>query len=266
MKVKPELNKIHPAPIAEKKSKNVQVSSKMKTIHHKLRCATTLVYALITITLALSGTAQGGSEGSKIAPPNSNAYGQSLAEWLKQYTAWIFGGAQTPQLFGHVLFPVVGGTVTGSGTLADPLIITGHGDFTFKAGTAFFTPLLYIAGESYEDGSFDPPFPDAWWGTYLTFAENVVLDGQTVITEAEIGKYYVPPQNFNPPLLYPEPTSYGAVGIHAVQGSALFCKPLAVGAHQISWVSSIMLPADNGLGPVEFGEIVRLSHTITVVP
>jgi hypothetical protein len=202
-----------------------------------------------------------------VATPNANLYGQSLAEWGIQYGEWLSSNPSESQVFGHVLFPVITQyTVTGSGTLLDPIVVTGHLDVTVKPGTAFFSPLLGWQAEDYQDGSRDPVVPDDWFGTYFTLAEPLVIDGQAVVTSENVNRYYFPPQELNPPYLYPQPTSYGSIGFWSGQGWGVLCEPLAVGVHQVSFSSSAMVPVDNGVLPYEFGQILRFSYTISVVP
>ena len=74
--------------------------------------------------LILTCSAHAGIKGSKIAPPNADPQGQSMTAWAKEYWSWQVLGQPAAQQFGHVLFPVGPAcSVTGCGTLADPLIV-----------------------------------------------------------------------------------------------------------------------------------------------
>jgi hypothetical protein len=226
---------------------------------------TSLLVVIVLLICSAASVVQAGINGSKLAPPNSNPRGKSMAEWLKDYVAWYVPGQPGPAVIDHVLFPAVPLAATGSGTEADPLILTGHGDFTIEAGTAFITPLLFNYLEIYDDGSRDPISPDAWFGTYVTLAEGPFLDGQQVITEEDINGYYVRPQFYDPPIPYSQPTSYGSFATYATQGWMVFCNPLPVGVHEFSWSVSIKIP-DNDVWGFPIYQDLSLSYTITVVP
>jgi len=93
---------------------------------------------------------------AELAPPHSHPYGKSLPEWFVQYQEWLALGPQGPEVFQHVLFPVVtDASVTGSGTFEDPLVVTGHANYTVKPGAAFYILLLGSTSEIYMDGSTD---------------------------------------------------------------------------------------------------------------
>ena len=93
-----------------------------------------------------------------------------MAEWLADYYRWEFGPNPADNVSGQVIFlsQLVPGAPSGSGTLEDPLVLTGHGDITNKAGTAMLDAFITWYGEFYPDGSVDPVLPANWWGTYIT--------------------------------------------------------------------------------------------------
>ena len=232
------------------------------TPNHSLRAA--LSVALLSAVLTC--TSQAGINGSKIAPPTAHPYGQPMAAWAKEYWSWQVVGQPAAQQFGHVLFPVGPAcSITGSGSLADPLIIDICAEFTIKAGTAFALPDLTLIVELYEDGSTDPFPPEEWWTKYQHLTEPIVLDGKTVVTSSEISKYYVR-DVYDPPLMYPQPTSYGSVGVVGLQGWMMFVEPMAVGVHELTGAAGAFLPSDNGVFPVEFAEIIRGNWTLNAVP
>jgi hypothetical protein len=218
------------------------------------------------LSLMATCSTQAGINGSKIAPTGAKPYGQSMAAWAQQYWSWQVLGQPAAQQFGHILFPVGPAcSITGSGTLADPLIITICADFTIKAGTAFAAPNTTYISELYQDGSTDPFPSKEWWNTYAILTQPVILDGKVVVTEKEIGNYYVR-DNYDPPLLYPQPTSYGSVGAHALEGWMMIVQPLSIGVHHLSAAAGILAPADNGVFPFEMGQIIAVDWTINVVP
>ena len=223
-----------------------------------------LALGLLCASLIVApGAIAGNGGGPAIAAPTSHPYGQSMAEWLVDYTRWKYDPAPADNISGKVLFlsPTVPDAPSGSGTLEDPLVFTGHGDVTIKAGTALLDVLIAWWGELYPDGSVDPVLPGNWWGTYVT--GEVLLDGKTVLDN--VADYYVSPQTFDPPLLYPEPTPWGAIGTAFVQGVPIMLRPLSVGVHTYEHVAYVLVPADNGVTP-ETAIIFQNSRTITVVP
>jgi len=186
-----------------------------------------------------------------------------MAEWLSDFTRWKYGPSQADNMFGKVLFlaPLVPDQAGGTGTLDDPLILTGQGDITIKAGTAFLDVLIAWWGEVYPDGLIDPTLPGDWWGTYVT--GEVILDGKVVLDN--VAEHYVSPQTFNPPILYSEPSpATGAIGTSYVQGVPIMLRPLSVGVHTYVSTASVLVPGDETTP--ETGIIFRNSRTITVVP
>jgi hypothetical protein len=235
-------------------------------IKNKMRQNATLACAVTLLSVSLKCSTQAGVGGSKIAPANADPQGHSMAAWAEQYWSWQVLGQPAAQQFGHVLFPVGPAcSISGSGTLADPLIISLCAEFTIKAGTAFADPGLTQISELYADGSTDPLPTEQWWSTYAILTEPVVLDGKTVVTENNIANYYVN-YIYNPPVMYPQPTSYGSIGIHGLVGWMMFVEPLSVGVHHLSAAAGVFAPADNGFFPFEIGEIIRADWTIKVVP
>jgi hypothetical protein len=228
------------------------------------RKAVTGAFLFILLCLAGRGTGQAfaGPGGSKIEPPTAYSHGKSPTEWLSLYFEYAYGPTPPPNPLGHVYFLTPGptGDTTGTGTLADPLILPSHADVTIHAGTAMVIVPISWYGEIYAD-HVDSVVPDSWWGTLVT--GSVTLDGSTVVQHLE--DYYVPVEEFNPPLIYAQPTSYGSLGIAFVQGTVLLCEPLSVGVHHLADTASVLLPADNGVLP-ETGLRYLNSWTITVLP
>jgi len=231
-------------------------------LQNTVASASLAIGLLASLHLAPSAiAAKGGGPG--IAPPKSHSHGQTMAEWLSDFTQWKYGPNQENNMSGKVLFltPLVPDQASGTGTLDDPLILTGHGDVTIKAGTALFDVLIAWWGELYPDGSVDPVLPGDWWGTYVT--GEVILDGKVVLDD--VADHYVSPLTFDPPIQYAEPTPWGAIGTAFVQGVPVMLRPLSVGVHTYVHTAYVLIPADNGITP-ETAVIFRNSRTITVVP
>ena len=233
--------------------------------HDKLfRIGSALLLAGLLAGSGIPVTAAGsGNSSPGILPPHSNAYGKSLADWLTTYCAWSYGYGPADGMAGQVmLMPMPSSTQpSGQGTVADPLVFVGHADLTIPSGTPFVLPVVEWLGEAYANGARDPAFPADWLGRY--YGADVTLDGRPVLTPLQ--SYYVGPINFDPPLIYAEPTSYGSVGIAFFQGAGFVSTPLSVGVHHMTVRAWFLVPADNGIIP-ETGFVFENSWTLTVKP
>src|SRR5262249_7819644 len=89
--------------------------------------------ALAVAVMAVRAVPQARGDGS---PPQSNAFGKSLTEWIQLFETWLIGGT-TPDHVGHVRFlPLpVGEYAGGSFTYADPGVLIGQLDVTLGPGT-----------------------------------------------------------------------------------------------------------------------------------
>jgi hypothetical protein len=76
---------------------------------------------------------------------------------------------------------------------------------------------------------------------------------------------YVPPQEFDPALTYPEVSELGTIANVAIRGSVIMLKPLPVGVHTYVTVTRVIIPDDTGATDGT-AVIYRMSRTITVVP
>ncbi len=229
-----------------------------------LRIGSALGLATFLAASGIQAMAAGaGNSSPGILPPNSNAFGQSLTEWLKTYCAWSYGYGPANGMVGQVmLMPMPSSTQpSGQGTVADPLVFVGHADITIPSGTPFVLPVVEWLGEAYADGSRDPAFPADWLGRF--YSAEVTIDGRPILTPLK--SYYVGPVNFNPPLMYAEPTSYGSVGIAFFQGAGFVSAPLSVGVHKMTVRAWFLVPADNGIIG-ETGFVFENSWTLTVKP
>jgi hypothetical protein len=205
--------------------------------------------AILSLCALLSSARQAAGHEATLLPPNSHAFGHSMEDWLKLlhvggYT--IQGKVSTPWDLGTP-------TVTGSGTLADPLILAWSTEVTLKPGTAFlFSPISYAPA---------PPEvvqPDSYWGFGNYTTAEALLDGTMVMSEEDCLDYYLPPQEFNPPL---------DNSVYAVQGFMCASKPLSVGIHTLVTRGIVLLPPGNLVtGSSEFGLELRTTIKITVQP
>jgi hypothetical protein len=182
-----------------------------------------------------------------VLPPHSCAYGNSLQGWLKTYWTWWLAGEPESGKVGRVmLLPLPSGTADdGAGTFDDPVTLTGHLDIQMKPGTPFVLPVVAWIGEMYEDGSVDPEGPDYLFGKRGFISGRVWIDGQPVITDWNVRRFYVPRTDFDEVIMYPEPTSYGAIGAVYTQSIGFVCGPLPVGVHHIQLVSTFNVPDFN---------------------
>src|SRR4051812_31979097 len=86
---------------------------------------------LASVLWAAAQPSFAGTGGSKIAPPNSDSGGASLAEWQLRYEeAYDLGGDH----FGHAFFPIGldshAETISGTGTFDDPLHLVSEADLS----------------------------------------------------------------------------------------------------------------------------------------
>ncbi len=193
------------------------------------------VFLIIVTVVALAVTALWVSQAvakPKVTPPNSMAFGRTLAEWLTVYWRWMFEGGEGK--VGNVqLMPLPAGEyVGGDGSQGDPEVYVGELDITIEAGTAFVIPLFAWIGEEYVDGSQDEPIPDdvflaEWVQPLLT------IDGETIVSEENKAAFYVGQTWFDPAIEYPEPSPYGSVAAIWFQGIGIVSKPLPEGEHVI---------------------------------
>jgi hypothetical protein len=77
----------------------------------------------------------------------------------------------------------------------------------------------------------DPAIPDDV--LLAGVSPNMTLDGCTLVSDANERRFYVPPTPIDPPIVYPEPTSYGSIAIIGFQGCGIVGHPLPPGDHVI---------------------------------
>jgi len=225
-------------------------------MHRRKQFAAMLVGSLV-LTAVLVGQA------SAAVPPQSKAFGKSLAEWMNLYWTWYLGGDQDDHV-GHVRFmPIPNGEYdSGSFTADDPGVLIGHADVTLGPGNAFALPVAAWIGETYDP---DLEIPDDEFLDDSIFTKTyavVTIDGKTIMdsTAGPLDEFYYGPMAFDPVIYYDEPTDYGAIGAIWVQGLGFVHQPLSVGEHELSLVSEIII--------ADFDSGIRFENTwtITVAP
>lgn len=211
----------------------------------------------LLLAAVIVGPAAGG-------PPQANAYGKSLPEWMELYLTWYLGGDQADHVKNVQFLPLPAGVPDdGAGTAADPVTLVGEMDLTLKPGTPFVLPVAFWYVEVYLDGSVDPVLADA------VFTESdvlVTIDGKAVIDSdrQDLSRFYVPPTAFGSVIYYDEPTSYGSVGAVGFQGIGFVHGPLSVGKHTITLHSEINAVVADPNHPVNLGQIFHNTWNITV--
>ncbi len=205
-----------------------------------------------------------------VAPPNSNAYGKTLPQWLSTYWRWYYsGGDPTQSKVGNVLLMALpaGEYVSGDGTPASPAIFHGELNLTISDGTPFVLPAAAWVGERYLGY---PGVPDDLPIADDVFLANIrpvlTIDGKAVLSDANQAAFYVPPTAFNPIVTYPAPTSYGSVAAVFFQGIGIVSKPLSLGKHVIHLYEPFVIPAGIYAAlPDGLGVIYDNTWNITVV-
>jgi hypothetical protein len=232
--------------------------------------ALALVLAMAA-NLALAESPKPGSAASRIAPPNSKAYGNTLAEWLSIYWRWNYSGADLAQSkVGKVqLMPMPAADQTGgTWTPEDPAVLVGKLEITLPPGTPFVLPAFAWIGERYDTV---PPTPDDLPmdnAVALGTAHPVLtIDGRTVLSDENKAAFYIPPTPFDPIVEYPTPSSYGSVAAVFFQGVGFVSPPLPVGVHVIHLYEPWIIPAGAYPGlPNGIGLIYHNTWIVTVAP
>jgi hypothetical protein len=225
------------------------------------------------VALAVIGigiTAGTASATDHTAPPNSKAFGKSLADWTSAYFVPGFSGSPIDTIKKVKLLPLPAGTqVGGDFTSSNPATVVGALDVTLKPGTPFVLPVAIWFGEKY---STPPGLPDdAPLNASVFTGSNVLVkvDGVAVIDshKGDLARWYVAPQYYDPPITYPAPTSYGSIAANFVQGLAFVHHPLSKGDHTLTLKSEIITFVPNYYGPglnLDIGVRYENSWTIHV--
>lgn len=115
---------------------------------------------------------------------------------------------------------------------ADPLIFQGSASFTMPVGKTLVFPFSVLLGESYLDGSEDPPdLPVNYKASRLL----VTVDGRVIVdsTRSKLDCVFFEEVYFSEPIAYAEPTDYGANAATYVTGLGMLLPPMAPGEHII---------------------------------
>lgn len=212
----------------------------------------TLVLAIMAMAFWATPATAGDGHDHGTAPPGSHAYGKILTEWLSVYWRWYYSGADPAQSFvGRVkLMPLPAGElISGTGTPDDPALYRGHLEITLRPGTPFVLPLSAWSVERYNNGNpDDAPIPDA---EYLAgVSPSLYIDGRRIVSDRNERIFYVPLTEFDPIVIYPEPTSYNSYAIVAFQGHGIVSPPLSVGRHVIHLYEPYIIRTTYSLGTI----------------
>ena len=228
----------------------------------------------LALTLAMNLTAPAGNNGSgapRIAPPNSMAFGKSLAQWLSIYWRWNYSGADLANsvVDGVQLMPLpAGDQISGSWTPQDPALLRGKLEITLPAGTPFVLPEFAWVGERYPGWpavNDDPPIANTV--ALASASPTLTIDGKVVISAANKAAFYIPPTYFDPIVTYESPSASGAVAAVFFQGIGFVSPPLSVGVHVIHLYEPLIIPAGAYSGlPDGIGIIYDNTWIITVTP
>lgn len=184
--------------------------------------------------------------GNKPAPPQSSAFGKTLAQWQDTYFRWFAGQFNIP--------PDANGNAAVGNVVLMPLP-NAAGDGTpaslnvrLNSGQALTLPLLFLLGTSYTDGTPPDPLVDASF--FQTLKLSLQIDGVTVMTSANMMDYYSQ-FYFAPPIGLDSPPVDSVIWCEDL---AFVHTPLSPGAHTIKLdlKSTQALPPNFGGGTLEF--------------
>jgi hypothetical protein len=170
-------------------------------------------------------------------PPQSNAFGKSLAEWNVLWTEraleeGLGGGTDIPSTVGRVrLLP---------GDVGNPTPVF---DVTLRPGTPFVATPFFVYGERYDDPSVpdDDPITLApvLQEIFADVQVQIVLDGRVLVegTGADLQRFQFGPVYFDEPIVYAEPQPRGpglnSIAALWVMGIGAVYHPLPVGQHTV---------------------------------
>ena len=191
-----------------------------------------------------------------LVPPGSSAYGKSLTEWTEAY--WrlaITGGLPATEPYQPGPEPLVfmpipqGEYLGGSFTSDDPGYLQGSIEVTIEPGTAFYLPCFSWITERYNTGQpDDPAIPNDRIQSVVihpsgTGLPEVTLDGQPILHN--FWAYYVRPTEFDPIVVYSEPSSYGSIAALGFQGVGFVAHPLPPGTHTLHLFERLNITNDD---------------------
>lgn len=168
----------------------------------------------------------------------SNAYGKSLADWMKGYMTFLVG-VDAPTGDKNVVYMPLPAADDDDG---DGLY-EGEMDVSLKPGDAFAMTMYVWYGELYEDDSTDDwDFVDS---SGITDDTSILLtmDGKTVIDSStdDMSDFYFEfdETQWDNPVYYAETSSYGSVAAVWAKGLGLTHAPLSKGHHTMEiWVTN----------------------------
>jgi hypothetical protein len=200
---------------------------KMNTQHRAILRSWFGFRALLILLVAAVGLSVGTAAvaGHSPVPGHSNAFGQSLGDWLVTYWRWYYEGTPLPtDRYGNT---VVGNVVLLPIPSTDGQGEPGFQDVTLTSGEAFVLPFFGAIGWEYPDGSLDPLVP---LSLFETLEITVTVDGVVVIDEENVMDYYAYGE-FDPPIPYPPFPEYLFVFLQSV---GMAHSPLSVGEHVLT--------------------------------
>jgi hypothetical protein len=197
-----------------------------------------LAVLALSLTFLIATPAMAAAKKNAAAVPFSDAFGQSMENWLRDFWAWNFGGVG-PQVQPNGVFfmpiPTPGSTEEWDGK---PIGI-GEMNLTVKPGNKLVLGILSWIGETYDPAyniADDAPWP---MSNFLPPEGEVVitLDGVEIINSTNLKDFYFGPVSFKEPIMYAEPTSYHSIGAIYVQGIGIVLKPMTPGKHTLTLYS-----------------------------
>lgn len=201
---------------------------------------------------------------TKAANPNSTAFGQSLAEWIRDAIASQIATINQIPLAGlepaknNVLFLPIPNSDTWEDWEGKSIGI-GEMNLTLAPGVKSVLPILIWYGETYQDhnnvvgGGYpdDQPWPKSEFLPPKGEAV-IILDGVPLVDASNQADFYIGPINFKETLWYPAATGYGSTGAIWCEGLGLVLPPLSPGQHTLTlyswdyWMG--MVNGDAGMG------------------
>ena len=223
---------------------------------------TALIVSSMTILLGAAGP-----RCCHVVPPNAVICGKSLTEWTEDYWRWsLTEGGQVPYQPGPgpmAFMPIPEGEwLGGSWTPEDPGYLQGTLEVTLEPGTPFVLPQFALISELKADGSHDAVFPDDVIREVISDV-SYTLDGKPIAED--LWDYYVGPKEFDPPVLYDDPSG-DYVGAWAFQGNSFVWLPLSPGTHEIKlYEKMVVWPDQAPEGWGSFGVIYDNTWIVHVV-
>jgi hypothetical protein len=215
------------------------------------------------LLLALPGAARANNPNPGVAPPGSNAYGKSDAEWSAEWFKWLLkipvadhpalGGACTEGQSGKVFN--ISADFTGAPSVS----------CTIPAGKAVFFPIVNVECSTAEAAPFHGDNAEelhdcaACWGDQIAVSSlAATLDG---VPLSDLGNYRAVSPMFT--FEYPEDNIFGipdgpGTGQSVADGYWIMLGPLSAGEHTLSFGGLFVFATGDecGLGagePVSFG-------------